>query len=103
MKAQTRVDRKRSARRIKLIGAKGVADQEVRKTKSILKAAVTPGDSIDKAKGREAVKRVGEYKKAAAKRKKRPTDSKIARAVRPQDYKKPIHGYKVKIRMKKDT
>lgn len=37
--------------------------QDMRETKSKIKAAVTPGDSVAKAKGREAVKRVGEYKR----------------------------------------
>jgi len=80
MKAQTRTQRKRMATRRKLVGAKGVNKQEVRKAKSIMKAAVTPGDSVVKAKGREAIKRVGEYK-AGAKKKGITTD-----------YKAPNHG-----------
>lgn len=112
MKAQTKTERKRSARRRHLIGPKGVAKQEVRKTKSIIKAGLT-GRSIDKAKTKETIKRVGEYKAGAKKKgiKPRRKESAVGKAVRINrtkargDYKAPVHGrsFKSRVRMKKDT
>ena len=68
MKAQTRLERKRMAKRRKLVGAKGVQKQQVRHAKSEIKAVVKgvfTGDvatALNKANTRETIKRVGEYR-----------------------------------------
>ena len=70
MKAQSRADRLRTARRRKLVGTKGVLKQEDRRIKSsakaYLKGAIIPGRDPDtevaKARTRQVQKRMGEYK-----------------------------------------
>lgn len=54
---------RRKKKRIKLVGEDAVAHQDSRNFNKKAKAAITKGDSIDKATTREAIKRVGEYKK----------------------------------------
>jgi hypothetical protein len=53
----------REQRRRELMGEEGVARQNYREFNEKVKGAFTEGDSATKATGREAVKRVGEYKK----------------------------------------
>ena len=73
MKAQSKTERKRMATRRKLVGAKGVDKQRVRRAKSEIKAVAKGAikgnvrTELNKANTREAVKRVGEYKAGARK------------------------------------
>ena len=55
--------RSRTKKRTELVGSDTVAKQDSRAFNEKAKAAFTKGDSATKAKGREAIKRVGEYKK----------------------------------------
>ena len=55
----------RRKKRISIMGKKGVAKQDAREARGTLKAAFTRDTKV-KSFGREAVKRVGEYKKAKA-------------------------------------
>jgi hypothetical protein len=52
----------RKAKRTAKIGRDGVAKQNSREFNEKVKGAFTKGDSATKAKGREAIKRVEEYK-----------------------------------------
>jgi hypothetical protein len=63
---------KRRAQREKIVGKKGVAKQNARATRADIKARVT-GGSRTKASAVQATKRVGEYKRAKkrARKKKR--------------------------------
>ena len=63
-KLKKRTDRIQSNKkaRAKIMGD-DVHRQNMRGQAAKIKAAVTPGDSVAKAKGRQAVKRVGEYKR----------------------------------------
>jgi len=87
MKAQTRTERLRMAKRRKLVGAKGVDAQRVRRAKSEIKAVAkgaikgSISKAVNKANTREAVKRVGEYK---------------AGRVNGKDYRPPTHGRRKK-------
>ena len=53
----------RKQKRLELVGEEGVIKQNSRNFNKKVRGALTKGDSIDKAAGREAIKRVGEYKK----------------------------------------
>ena len=55
----------RRKKRIEIMGKSGVDKQDKRNARAEVKGALTPGDSVAKARGRQAVKRVGEYKAAA--------------------------------------
>lgn len=61
-----RVQRKKSKRK-EIMGEHGMIKQDMRQAKTSIKASVTPGDSVAKSRGRQAVKRVGEYKAAKKK------------------------------------
>ena len=77
----------RRDKRVKIMGEKGVVRQDKRRAQAKLKAVFKKGDSVDKAEGRQAVKRVGEYKqKAKSKRMNTP----LARAIRAERRKSQI-------------
>jgi len=69
-KLNKRIDRvqSRKKKRKEIMGEHGMILQDMRGAKENIKAAVTPGRSVNRTKGRQAVKRVGEYQ-AAKKRK----------------------------------
>jgi hypothetical protein len=64
-KANDRIEKKqrRLKKRTKLVGKEGVIKQNSRNFNEKVKGAFSKDDTVSKAKGREAVKRVGEYKK----------------------------------------
>lgn len=74
---QELVDSRRN-KRLEIMGKHEVDDQDKRNARAEIKGAVTPGDSVMKARGRQAVKRVGEYKEAQKKK----YDTPFAKAVR---------------------
>jgi hypothetical protein len=83
-KLNKRIDRKQrhKATRKKIMGEEGMIRQDMRETQAKVRGALKKGDSVTKAKGRQAVKRVGEYraaKKATARMKRMNTP--LARAV----------------------
>lgn len=55
--------RTQKAKREEIMGSHAATLQDMREFQTKAKAAVTKGDSVEKAKGREAIKRVGEYKR----------------------------------------
>ena len=56
--------RARQKKRIKIMGKKGVSKQDASAFRAGM-SAMAKGTSIEKAKGQQAIKRVGEYKAAA--------------------------------------
>ena len=72
---QSEAKRRRNAKRTELMGSRGKDMQNSRQAKSELKAVVKgylKGDiasEVNLARGREAIKRVGEYKVAVSKKK----------------------------------
>jgi hypothetical protein len=86
-KLNKRIDRKQRHKktRKKIMGNEGMIRQDMRNTQAVVRGALKSGDSVTKAKGRQAVKRVGEYKaakKATARMKRMNTP--LARAVAKQ-------------------
>lgn len=76
------VDSRRN-KRLEIMGKHGVDEQDKRNARAEIKGAVTPGDSIMKARGRQAIKRVGEYREANAQKAKiKRMNTPIAKAVR---------------------
>jgi hypothetical protein len=69
-KLNKRIARKQSniKNRKKIMGETGMVRQDMRGAQANMKAAFKKGDSVTKAKGRQAVKRVGEYKAATKKK-----------------------------------
>jgi hypothetical protein len=84
-KLNKRIDRKQrhKATRKKIMGESGMIRQDMRNTQAKAKALFKKGDSVTKAKGRQAVKRVGEYKAAKkAKARMKRMNTPLARAVK---------------------
>jgi hypothetical protein len=81
LKKRTENIQRRKKKRIEIVGDQKMTRQNMRGAAANIKAAVTPGVTVAQAKGRQAIKRVGEYR-AAKKAKKKPYDTPFAKAVR---------------------
>ena len=66
LKKRTERIQRHKKKRNEIMGETGAIRQNMRNSKAVIKAAVTPGDSVAKARGRQAVKRVGEYRRTKA-------------------------------------
>jgi hypothetical protein len=62
-KKRAEIKQSRRKKRVELMGEEGVIKQDSRNFNKKVKGALTKGDSAKKAAGREAIKRMGEYKK----------------------------------------
>jgi hypothetical protein len=83
-KLNKRIDRKQRHKKARkeIMGEEGMIRQDMRNSQAQAKAVFKKGDSAKKARGRQAVKRVGEYKKAKkAKTRLKRMNTPFARAV----------------------
>jgi hypothetical protein len=87
LKKRTERIQRHKKKRKEIMGEDKMIRQNMRGAAAKIKAAVTPGVTVAQAKGRQAVKRVGEYR-AAKKAKEKPYDTPFAKAVRESKKKK---------------
>ena len=86
-KLNRRIDRvqRHKKKRQEIMGEHGMIKQDMRNAQAKIKAAVKPGVTVAQAKGRQAIKRVGEYKAATKQKTKiKRMNSPLAKAVHKQ-------------------